>query len=155
MIHVSQLGDDFFVFDQASQSLIGQNRGQSFSLGDEVRIKVAGVNLEERKIDFELVQQLSHAGRAIRSRAPRVAKPTTKEEVFDRMFKEPADPALVIEGGEKPVGKKKPRAKASEDVKKSAKKSSPKSAEQKAKDKAKKKAKAKKKKANAKAKVES
>ena len=155
MVHVSQLGDDFFVFDQASQSLVGQNRGQSFSLGDEVRIKVAGVNLEERKIDFELVQQLSHAGRAIRSRAPRVAKPTTKEEVFDRMFKEPADPALIIEGGDKPVRKKKPRVKASEDVRKPAKKSSPKSAEQKAKDKAKKKAKAKKKKANAKAKIES
>ena len=155
MVHVSQLGDDFFVFDQASQSLVGQNRGQSFSLGDEVRIKVAGVNLEERKIDFELVQQLNHAGRAIRSRAPRVAKPTTKEEVFDRMFKEPADPALIIEGGDKPVRKKKPRVKASEDVRKSAKKSSPKSAEQKAKDKAKKKAKAKKKKANAKAKIES
>ncbi|ECJ3883139.1 RNB domain-containing ribonuclease, partial [Salmonella enterica subsp. enterica] len=50
MVHVSQLGDDFFVFDQSSQNLIGQNRGQVFGLGDEVKIKVAGVNLEERKI---------------------------------------------------------------------------------------------------------
>ena len=63
MVHVSQLGDDFFVFDQSSQSLVGQNRGQIFGLGDEVKIKVAGVNLEERKIDFELIQQLTHAGR--------------------------------------------------------------------------------------------
>ena len=39
MIHVSQLGEDFFLYDQASQSLIGQNRGQSFSLGDEVKFK--------------------------------------------------------------------------------------------------------------------
>lgn len=74
MVHVSQLGDDFFVFDQSSQNLIGQNRGQVFGLGDEVKIKVAGVNLEERKIDFELVQQLSHAGRAVRARAPRVSE---------------------------------------------------------------------------------
>ncbi|QIO07932.1 ribonuclease R [Acinetobacter lanii] len=154
MVHVSQLGDDFFVYDQASQSLVGQNRGQSFSLGDEVKIKVAGVNLEERKIDFELVQQLSHAGRPIRSRAPRVAKPITKEEVFNRMFSEPANPEFVIEGGDKPVRKKKPRVKAADDAKKPAKKSTPKSAEQKAKDKAKKKAKAKKKKANAKAKLD-
>ncbi|NHC03812.1 ribonuclease R [Acinetobacter sp. 187] len=154
MVHVSQLGDDFFVYDQASQSLVGQNRGQSFSLGDEVKIKVAGVNLEERKIDFELVEQLSHAGRPIRSRAPRVAKPITKEEVFNRMFSEPANPEFVIEGGDKPVRKKKPRVKAADDAKKPAKKSTPKSAEQKAKDKAKKKAKAKKKKANAKAKLD-
>ena len=74
MVHVSQLGDDFFVFDQSSQSLVGQNRGQIFGLGDEVKIKVAGVNLEERKIDFELIQQLTHAGRPIRARAPRVAE---------------------------------------------------------------------------------
>ena len=44
-------------------------RGQTFSLGDEVKIKVAGVNLEDRKIDFELLQQMTHAGRVIRSRA--------------------------------------------------------------------------------------
>ena len=153
MVHVSQLGDDFFVFDQASQSLVGQNRGQAFSLGDEVRIKVAGVNLAERKIDFQLAQQLSHAGRPIRSRAPRVAKPVTKEEVLDRMFKEPSNP-LTIENGDKPVRKKKPRSKVVDSAKKAEKKSMPKSAEQKAKDKAKKKAKAKKKKANAKAKID-
>ncbi|MGM7388137.1 ribonuclease R family protein, partial [Acinetobacter baumannii] len=42
MIHISQLGDDFFIYDQASQNLIGQNRGQVFGLGDEVKIQVAG-----------------------------------------------------------------------------------------------------------------
>ncbi|MEG8085924.1 S1 RNA-binding domain-containing protein, partial [Acinetobacter baumannii] len=90
MIHVSQLGEDFFLYDQASQSLIGQNRGQSFSLGDEVKIQVAGVNLEERKIDFQLVQQLTHLGRVIRQKAPRTANPSssnrasTTEEVFGK-----------------------------------------------------------------------
>ena len=155
MVHVSQLGDDFFVFDQASQSLVGQNRGQSFSLGDQVRIKVAGVNLDDRKIDFELVQQLSHAGRAIRSRAPRVAqpRPITKEEVFNKLFDE-RPKAVETETGERPVRKKKPKVKSTELSKKPEKKSVVKSAEQKAKDKAKKKAKAKKKKANAKAKTE-
>ena len=88
MVHVSQLGDDFFVFDQSSQSLVGQNRGQIFGLGDEVKIKVAGVNLEERKIDFELVQQLTHAGRQIRARAPRVAekKPLVRPEATEQVF---------------------------------------------------------------------
>ena len=155
MVHVSQLGDDFFVFDQASQSLVGQNRGQSFSLGDEVRIKVAGVNLDDRKIDFELVQQLSHAGRAIRSRAPRVAqpRPTTKEEVFNKLFDE-RPKAVETETGERPIRKKKSKVKPTDFSKKPEKKSAVKSVEQKAKDKAKKKAKAKKKKANAKAKTE-
>ncbi|RKG43413.1 ribonuclease R [Acinetobacter sp. WCHAc060006] len=156
MVHVSQLGDDFFVFDQSSQSLVGQNRGQSFSLGDEVRIKVAGVNLEERKIDFELIQQLSHAGRPIRNKAPRVTKPKVvreaKEEVFSERPKNHEAPA-VSEDGERPFRKKKPKSKPSTYGKKSAKKSTAKS-EAKAKDKVKKKTKLKKKKSNAKAKTE-
>ncbi|RZG69176.1 ribonuclease R [Acinetobacter bouvetii] len=160
MVHVSQLGDDFFVFDQPSQSLIGKGHGQTFSLGDEVKVKVAGVNMEERKIDFELLQQLTHGGRAVRSRAPRVAKPAqradarpaprgdAKEEVFSEQGK-----ATVSEDGERPIRKKKSKSKPSSYGAKSDKKSAAKS-EAKAKDKVKKKAKAKKKKANAKAKTE-
>ena len=157
MVHVSQLGDDFFVFDQSSQSLVGQNRGQIFGLGDEVKIKVAGVNLEERKIDFELIQQLTHAGRPIRARAPRVAekkpapRPEAKEEVFNNH--ERAQKAQPSDDGEQPIRRKKDKSKPSSYSKKPAKKSAGKS-EAKAKDKVKKKAKIKKKKSNAKAKTE-
>ncbi|MGQ0473838.1 MULTISPECIES: ribonuclease R [Acinetobacter] len=157
MVHVSQLGDDFFVFDQSSQSLVGQNCGQIFGLGDEVKIKVAGVNLEERKIDFELIQQLTHAGRPIRARAPRVAekkpapRPEAKEEVFNNH--ERAQKAQPSDDGEQPIRRKKDKSKPSSYSKKPAKKSAGKS-EAKAKDKVKKKAKIKKKKSNAKAKIE-
>ena len=119
MIHVSQLGDDFFMFDQASQCLIGQNRGQVFGLGDEVKIKVAGVNLEERKIDFELIQQLTHAGRTIRSRAPRVAKTAVKEQSFAAKTTQRAGShsedtdRTAPSDGERPLAKKKPKSKPS------------------------------------------
>ncbi len=114
MLHVSQLGNDFFVYDQPSQSLIGQSRGQVFGLGDEVRIKVAGVQLEERKIDFELVRQLTHAGRAVRSRAPRVAQ--VREENHGARNKD--------DSGEQPVRKKRNKSsKPSSYTKKSGKKS--------------------------------
>ncbi|ANF82548.1 ribonuclease R [Acinetobacter sp. NCu2D-2] len=155
MIHVSQLGDDFFVFDQASQNLVGQNRGQIFGLGDEVKIKVAGVNLEERKIDFELIQQLSHAGRPIRERAPRVAnkaKAPRVEPQEDVFIKDRPRLASSEDNGDQPR-RKKGKGKPSSYSKKPAKKSAGKS-ETKAKDKVKKKAKAKKKKSNAKAKGE-
>lgn len=153
MIHVSQLGEDFFLYDQASQSLIGQNRGQSFSLGDEVKIQVAGVNLEERKIDFQLVQQLTHLCRVIRQKAPRTANPSssnrasTTEEVFGKVPS--STKAKVSEDGEKPVRKKKDKNKPSSYSKKPAKKASVKPD---TKEKAKKKVK--KKKSNAKAKAE-
>ncbi|WP_104473151.1 ribonuclease R [Acinetobacter indicus] len=151
MIHVSQLGDDFFMFDQASQSLVGQSRGQTFSLGDEVKVKVAGVNLEERKIDFELVRQLTHAGRAIRSRAPRVAKAAPHAEATEEIFNDrPVKPA-VSEDGEQPLKKKKAKSKPSSYGKKPAKKVT---AKAESKDKVKKKAKVKKKKSNAKSKLD-
>ncbi len=70
LAHVRHLGDDFFVFDQPSQTLTGQHKGQRFALGDKVLIQVAGVNLDEGKIDFELKKQLTSAGRAVRERAP-------------------------------------------------------------------------------------
>ena len=157
MIHVSQLGDDFFVFDQSSQSLVGQNRGQIFSLGDEVKIKVAGVNLEERKIDFELVQQLTHAGRQIRARAPRVAekKPLVRPEATEQVFgkHERESKAKDNADGEQPIRRKKDKGKPSSYSKKPAKKSAGKP-ETKDKGKVKKKAKVKKKKSNAKPKGE-
>lgn len=153
MIHVSQLGDDYFVYDQPSQSLVGQSRGQTFSLGDEVKIKVAAVNLEERKIDFELLQQLTHAGRAIRSKAPRVAKTQASEQVFSERPSRQAAAPTGDENGERPPIKKKPKGKPSSYSKKPGKNTAAKS-EAKAKDKVKKKAKAKKKKSNAKAKDE-
>lgn len=91
MIHISQLGDDFFIYDIASQTLIGQNHGQIFGLGDEIRIKVAGVSLEERKIDFEIVKQVTHKGRAVRSKAPRVAaKPIESSVTNKKSSKQPS-----------------------------------------------------------------
>ncbi|WP_200482393.1 MULTISPECIES: ribonuclease R [unclassified Acinetobacter] len=143
MIHVSHLGDDFFLYDQASQSLVGQNRGQIFGLGDELKIKVAAVNLEERKIDFELIQQITHAGRIIRSRAPRTAKAQTTEHVFNSH----------VEPDEQPSRKKeKSKNKPSSYAKKSGKKAT---ASVTAKpEKVKKKTKPKRKKSNAKSKLD-
>jgi ribonuclease R len=147
MIHVSQLGEDYFVYDQASQSLVGQNRGQAFSLGDEVKIQVTGVNLEERKIDFKLIQQLTHLGRVIRQKAPRAS--STKDQTTEEVFSKAPVKAKLSEDGEKPVRKKKDKNKPSTYTKKPSKKAS---AKPETKEKAKKKVK--KKKANAKAKSE-
>ena len=147
MIHISQLGDDYFVYDQPSQSLVGQNRGQAFSLGDEVKIQVAGVNLEERKIDFKLVQQLTHLGRMIRQKAPRT-NTSNNVQSTEQVFSKAPTKAKLSEAGEKPVRKKKAKAKPSSTLKKPVKQTAP---TPESKDKLKK---VKKKRSNAKAKAE-
>ncbi|MEM8594568.1 MAG: ribonuclease R [Pseudomonadota bacterium] len=54
LVHIKQLKSDYFSFDQAGQRLIGETHRQVYKLGDSVDVRVLGVNLDERKIDFEL-----------------------------------------------------------------------------------------------------
>ena len=54
LIHISALGKDYFVHDPDLQAILGERTGKVFRLGDAVKVTVAKVNLEQRKIDLEL-----------------------------------------------------------------------------------------------------
>jgi ribonuclease R len=58
LVHISNVGDDFFVYDEQQQQLIGKDRGTVFGLGDSVKVKVASVNMDLLQIDFELKSKL-------------------------------------------------------------------------------------------------
>ena len=58
LIHISHLGEDYFVYDDKAQQLVGEKSGLVFGLGDKIRVKVAAVNMETQQIDFDLVSQL-------------------------------------------------------------------------------------------------
>lgn len=55
MVHVSQLGQDFYHFDAASQRLVGERTRQIFSLGMSVEVQVERIELDDRKIHLKLV----------------------------------------------------------------------------------------------------
>jgi ribonuclease R len=55
MVSTRDLTDDIYIFDEDSYSLVGKNRGRSFTLGDEVRIRVLRANLSRKQLDYELV----------------------------------------------------------------------------------------------------
>jgi ribonuclease R len=56
LVHISQIGDDYYLFDEQRARLIGQHRGRIFGLGDRVSVKIARADLKERKIDFVLAE---------------------------------------------------------------------------------------------------
>ena len=58
LIHISHLGEDYFVYDDKAQQLFGEKSGLVFGLDDKIRVKVAAVNMETQQIDFDLVAQL-------------------------------------------------------------------------------------------------
>ncbi len=55
LVHISDLGQDYFQFDGAKHMLRGERTGVRYQLGGRVRVKVVRVNLEQAKIDFVLV----------------------------------------------------------------------------------------------------
>ncbi|MCD9028476.1 ribonuclease R [Luteimonas sp. BDR2-5] len=55
LVHVTQLPNDFYHFDPIRRLLAGERAGREYRLGDRVRIIVLKASLEDRKIDFRLV----------------------------------------------------------------------------------------------------
>ncbi|MCW8108027.1 ribonuclease R [Alteromonas ponticola] len=67
LIHITSLDNDFYHYDNVKQCLLGEQSGTQFRLGDELMVKVAAVNLDERKIDLVLDNKLlkSNKGRKV------------------------------------------------------------------------------------------
>ncbi|MFM4703202.1 ribonuclease R [Aeromonas bivalvium] len=57
LVHISSLDNDYYQFDPLHQQLIGENFRRRYRLGDKVRVKVMAVNLDDRKIDFTMVEE--------------------------------------------------------------------------------------------------
>jgi ribonuclease R len=67
MVHITELGGEYFRFDEARQELRGERSGMRYAIGTRVRVQVSRVDLDGRKIDFRLV----HDGEELTARAMR------------------------------------------------------------------------------------
>jgi len=81
LVHISSLKNDYFQYDAKAQRLIGERSHQTYKLGDEVSIQLQSVNLDERKVDFELLDLLGRPGGRIRKR-----KKTSDQNKRDNYF---------------------------------------------------------------------
>lgn len=61
LIRLSAMSDDYYHFDEAHMALIGERTSRVFRIGDEVKIRVAKVNMDDHTIDFELVDMKPRA----------------------------------------------------------------------------------------------
>lgn len=59
LVHVTSLKRDYYQFDAVHHRLIGEKTGRVYQLGDQVTVQVARVDMEERKIDFDLISSQS------------------------------------------------------------------------------------------------
>ena len=52
LVHITALANDYYHFDPVGHRLHGERTGTVYRLGDRLRVQVAAVNLDDRKIDF-------------------------------------------------------------------------------------------------------
>lgn len=123
LVHITSLDSDYYRYDEVKQHLVGERTGMIYRLGDALEVKVASVNLDERKIDFILASanaketqnkgKASKSGKARRKTAARSSEKNKNETDTSRKKGGPA----------KAPAKKTPRN--SSGVKKTSSKSAP------------------------------
>jgi len=57
LVHISDLGSDYFHYDDAKHQLVGERSGRRFRLADRVRVQLVRVDMESSKIDFRLTEE--------------------------------------------------------------------------------------------------
>lgn len=55
LVHVSDLTDDYYRYDERHYAMIGERTGNILRIGDEITVQVVDVNKDERSIDFVVV----------------------------------------------------------------------------------------------------
>ncbi|MCP3669814.1 MAG: RNB domain-containing ribonuclease, partial [Gammaproteobacteria bacterium] len=126
LVHITALDNDYYHFDPVGHRLSGERSGQVYRLGDQIKIKVAAVNLDDRKIDFILAESNNDGVKPRRSGGRnkvgrRRAKAVSTE--IDAIMEEPdktVDQKPVYKG---PKDGGKGRAKKPKEAKKKGKKS--------------------------------
>ena len=62
LVHISDLGSDYFHYDDAKHQLVGERTGKRFRLADRVRVQLVRVDMESSKIDFRLAEEAGSKG---------------------------------------------------------------------------------------------
>ncbi len=79
LVHVTQLPNDFYHFDPIRKTLTGERRGREYRLGDRVEIVVLKASVEDRRIDFRLVEERG-SGRAELPQMPVRGQPAKRKK---------------------------------------------------------------------------
>ncbi|WP_417345226.1 ribonuclease R [Ferrimonas sp.] len=77
LVHISSLENDYFHFDAVRQGLYGEHSGKRYRLGDEVRVKVLSVKLDDRQIELGMVEEKG-VGKKMKAKAKSSRKQAQK-----------------------------------------------------------------------------
>ncbi len=92
LVHITELGGEYYRFDEVKQELRGERTGVRYAVGSRVRVQVSRVDLDGRKIDFRMVRDGEEDAAMVRAKRER-----TTERNSDRNASAVAELASVKE----------------------------------------------------------
>ena len=92
LVHITELGGEYYRFDETRQELRGERSGVRYVVGTRVRVQVSRVDLDGRKIDFRMVREgdgdrLLEKGRSERAKVPTATAELAGVREADRQVK--------------------------------------------------------------------
>jgi len=96
LVHVSELGSDYFHFEKAKHQMLGERTGKRYRLGDRVRVKIVRVDMETTKIDFVLEtgeehdETAGHGAESLKKKAGKAAEKPAKKSSRSHEAEKPA-----------------------------------------------------------------
>jgi ribonuclease R len=113
LVHITELGGEYFKFDEARQELRGERTGIRYAIGSRLRVQVSRVDLDGRKIDFRLVRDdeefmaraMKEKGVAASGREGEPPKPAAKRAARKAGAKAPKQ---AVRAAKKAAAKAKP-----------------------------------------------
>jgi ribonuclease R len=106
LVHITSLRNDYYHFDAGKHTLTGEHSRKSYRLGDSVRVKVARVDLDDKKIDFEM---LDDDGESLPSERPGRASKKDSKKGSKKGARKSSKPKSKKSASEKGAKKKKKR----------------------------------------------
>jgi ribonuclease R len=113
LVHITELGGEYFRFDEVRQELRGERTGIRYAIGARVRVQVSRVDLDGRKIDFRVVREAEaerllargrKAGEGARASVSSAAEELAATESQDREVKRAQ---RKLKGGGAPAAKRR------------------------------------------------
>lgn len=105
LLHVTELGNDYFNFDKARHAMVGERTGVQYRLGDRLRVKVSRVDLETTRIDFVLDNEV--AGLLIQPAPPRKAAERKKSDPIGKRTVKSARSKTTVSSRSEKKGKRR------------------------------------------------
>ncbi len=107
LIRIDALADDYYQFDRSTHTLAGRREGNTFRLGDRIRVAVARVDMDRRELDFRLVGRLKPAQPARKTSPKRPKSSAAKPKRPTAATKRKVKPKKKSTKRKKPTGGKK------------------------------------------------